>query len=130
MARVKFCRDKTGTIDNLAGLSGKLQSLSLLSYSYRLLGKITPVYRMLKSQYRFVLQVPYYEFERDPGNEAEFIRDQLNLCMKNKIPDEQDHVSYFEPRDSMGGHLDSPYSQWNDPYYNMMVRQCPPIYPQ
>ena len=73
---------------------------------------------MLKSQYRFVLQVPYYEFERDPGNEAEFIRDQLNLCMKNKIPDEQD---YFEPRDSLGGHLDSPYSQWNDPYYNMMV---------
>jgi len=103
LARVKFCRDKTGTIDNLAGLSGK----------------ITPVYRMLKSQYRFVLQVPYYEFERDPGNEAEFIRDQLNLCMKNKIPDEQD---YFEPRDSLGGHLDSPYSQWNDPYYNMMER--------
>jgi len=24
LARVKFCRDKTGTIDNLAGLSGKL----------------------------------------------------------------------------------------------------------
>ena len=78
---------------------------------------------MLKSQYRFVLQVPYYEFERDPGNEAEFIRDQLNLCMKNKIPDEQDHTHYFEPRDPMGGHLDSPYSHWNDPYYNMMVRK-------
>lgn len=102
LARVKFCRDKTGTINNLAGLSGK----------------ITPVYRMLKSQYRWVLQVPYYEFEREPGNETEFIRDQYIKC-KGKMPDEPD---YYESPDPLG-QMDSAYAQWNDPsYYHMMDR--------
>ena len=32
---------------------------------------------MLQSQYRFVLQVPYYEFENTIGKEAEYLRDKL-----------------------------------------------------
>ena len=41
------------------------------------IGKITPVYRMLKTQYRYVLQVPYYDFERKIGAEAEYLHEQL-----------------------------------------------------
>ena len=32
---------------------------------------------MLKAQYRYVLQVPYYDFERKIGSEAEYLHEQM-----------------------------------------------------
>ena len=97
LARVKFCRDKTGTIDNLNGLSGESvrQSCEKVSKPVNI-GKITPVYRMLKSQYRWVLQVPYYDFERKVGGEADYIHQELAKLHDNGNVNAIYHEGTFE----------------------------------
>jgi len=40
---------------------------------------------MLRKQYRYVLQVPYYEFEKEPGKEAEYIDGQLTKLRNGEL---------------------------------------------
>ena len=42
---------------------------------------------MLRKQYRYVLQVPYYEFEKEPGKEAEYIQSQLEKLQNGQLPE-------------------------------------------
>ena len=94
LARVKFCRDKTGTIDNLSGLSGKCQQqlmfLSRLRQSdacvshaespiplcFARFGSKNSFFEIWIFAFRSV-KVPYYDFERKIGSEAEYLHEQL-----------------------------------------------------
>ena len=95
LARVKFCRDKTGTIDNLSGLSGKCQQqlmfLSRLRQSdacvshaespiplcFARFGSKKLFLRNLNFCFFRSVKVPYYDFERKIGSEAEYLHEQL-----------------------------------------------------